>query len=295
MFLLKIVFLILIPFSSQASQEFFSKKTLWASNETSAFDPFIDYGEFQDNVTEQESINFFQNGRSLNISLSAGYEAITFNMRQVYGDSPSVIGLSIGFFFDLNFALHIGGLLPHSHYNSLLGTTPNFSTIHVDFKYYFNKQNLIKSAADFFNPYVVFGPFWFFVTNYKLKEAKSKYTPTINTELEGATPQGTNPALNAATQSDDTLLGDHKAAGFKLGLGIEIPFVKQTYIGFEVAYLYAPLDFENQDLSDTVIQTSTNPNKTFFDRLIFPDTPQVEGYRFYGDMVTSLFIFGVNF
>ena len=34
-----------------------SSQILLAKN--SAFDPFIDYGEFQDDVTEEESINFF--------------------------------------------------------------------------------------------------------------------------------------------------------------------------------------------------------------------------------------------
>jgi len=274
-----------------------SKPILLSYNQkTNSFNPFIDYQEFEDNVTEQKDINFFQNGRALNINLLLGYEAITFNMRQLYGDSPTALGFSVGFFFDLNFALYIGGLLPHSHYSSLFGTTPAFSTIHTDFKYYLNKQHLIKSAAKWLNPYLVFGPFWLSIGKHNINDVQSQPSP-INTNLQGPTPQEGNPASSATPVLDAAVLGGNFTAfGFKLGAGLEIPFVKQTYIGLEVSYLYTNLDQENKDLSTSRIQvTRNNPNKTFFDRLIFPDTPQVKGYRFYGDMLTALFVFGVNF
>ena len=297
MFFIKLLFLFCIPLSSQASPLLKSQSFLLAENQSGLFDPFIDYGEFQDNVTEQESINFFQNGRSLNIHFLIGYEAITFNLRQIYGDSPGAIGASVGFFFDLNFALHVSGLFPHPHYNTLLSTTPNFSSINLDFKYYFNKQKLTKGVAEIFNPYLIFGPFWLTVGGYDVQNAQP--TPTaVSTNVNGPTPTssiGSSPPVAPPSAEEVATLSASKSFGFKLGVGAEVPFVKQTYLGVEVAYLYANLDFENEDLSNLDIKTVNAPNKTFFDRLIFPDTPEVKGYRFYGDMLTTVFIFGVNF
>ncbi len=295
MFLVKFLLLFLLPLSSYGS-DLLKSQSFLAANDSNYLDPFIDYGEFQDNVTEQESINFFQKGRTLNISILTGYEAITFNIRQIYGDSPGTIGVSIGFFFDLNFAIHVSGMFPHPHYNSLLGTSPTFSSINIDFKYYFKKQKLIKSAADFFSPYFIFGPFSLKIGNYNIQDAQTKQ-PAVPTNLPGSTPTGLNNQPQSPPNSSDvSTLGDFKSIGFKLGVGIEVPCIKQTYIGAEVSYLYTNLDhFENADLSDLTVNTVNTPNKTFFDRLIFPDTPQVKGYRFYGDMINVLFIFGVNF
>ncbi len=294
MFLISLFFVLFTPLSSQGSDLLKSQRFLVAEKEITAFDPFIDYGEFQDNVTEQESINFFQKGRSLNINVLLGYEAITFNMRQIYGDSPGVIGVSIGFFFDLNFALHIGGLFPHSHYNSILSITDLFSTMNLDFKYYFNKQKLTKSVAEFLNPYIIFGPFWFKITNPNIKDVSNKQN--IPTNLPGATPQSNvRQPPSTLNNTDISTLSDFTSIGFKLGVGVEVPFIKKTYLGFEMAYLYTNLQNENTDLSNIKITPNIPTNKTFFDRLIYPDTPEVKGYRFYGDTITTLLIFGVNF
>ena len=44
------------------------------SSSRNALDPFIDYSEFQDRLTETKSINFFQSGRSLAINVFGGYD-----------------------------------------------------------------------------------------------------------------------------------------------------------------------------------------------------------------------------
>ena len=49
-------------------------------------------------MAEQESIDFFQRGRALTVSAMAGYEAITFNMRQIFGDTPFIFWNCRGFF-----------------------------------------------------------------------------------------------------------------------------------------------------------------------------------------------------
>ncbi|MDE0091866.1 MAG: hypothetical protein OXN83_01105, partial [Oligoflexia bacterium] len=135
----------------------FKHSSFLLANNTSTFDPFIDYGEFQENVTEEESINFFHYGRSFSVALTGGYEAITLNIRQIYGDS-AFIGLNATFFLDLRFAIQLSGVFPTGHYNSLFNTAFPFSHYGLDLKYYWNRQYLNKDK-DFFSPYVLFGPF----------------------------------------------------------------------------------------------------------------------------------------
>ena len=272
-------------------------KSSWtlAQNElSSAFDPFIDYGEFQDNVTEEESINFFRNGRSLTLSLRGGYEAITLNMRQIYGDAP-LMGGSISFFLDLHFAFQVSGVFPAGHYNSLLNTTARFAHYGIDLKYYFNRQYLTKEV-DFINPYFTFGPFWI---NIKTRIPINPNSPVIpiaqtpSAAVPSATPPPSNPKLSSEELQSLNALN---AAGIKAGLGIEIPFIKQSFIGAEISYLYTILEHENQDLSKlTLPPPNYNPNQNLMNRFLFPNRPQVEGYRFFGDLVNIVILFGVNF
>ena len=123
------------------------------------FDPFIDYGEFQDDVAEEESIDFFKNGRLLAVSFVGGYEALTFHMRQIYGDSPFIFGANLNFFYDLRFAFQISGIFPYEHYSSIYNSNSQFSHYGINLKYYFDRQ-YITEDAEFFNPYIIFGPFW---------------------------------------------------------------------------------------------------------------------------------------
>lgn len=261
----------------------------------STFDPFIDYGEFQDNVTEEESIDFFQNGRSLTLALHGGYEALTLNMRQIYGDAP-LFGACISFFLDLRFAFQVSGAFPSGHYNSLLNNTSRFSHFGIDLKYYFNRQYLSKDA-DFFNPYVIFGPFWL---NMKFQIPKPKQSAPpgqipINTNPTNPNPIQNNPDPNLS-QLERQAADSYNSAGLKVGLGIEFPFIKQSFLGFEVSYLYSVLYYENDDLSNQNFPAQNyNPNQTLIQRLLFPNRPQVKGYRFFGDLVNLVIVFGLNF
>ncbi len=269
-----------------AEKDFFygENRFLLAQNDTyKTFDPFIDYGEFQDNVTEEESIIFFQTGRSLTISLLGGYEAISLNMRQIYGDAPFIFGLTVGFFLDLRFAFQVNGFLPYGHYDSLLNTSSKFYHYGVDLKYYFNRQYNNKNA-DFFNPYLIFGPFW---VNIKSNFAK------IQPRQLGNTNQGVNPII---TNEEAQAAGSHSAFGGKIGLGFELPFIKQSFIGFEASYLYTNLQHEAEDLSTlTLPPPNYNPNQSLIERLQFPNRPELSGWRFFGDLVNIVFLLGVNF
>ena len=261
-------------------KESFSSTNLLAKN-TSTFDPFIDYGEFEDNITEEESINFFHYGRSFSVSLAGGYEAITFNIRQIYGDSVFA-GLNATFFLDLHFAIQLSGVFPSGHYNSLFNSSFPFSHYGLDLKYYWNRQYLNKDK-DFFSPYLIFGPF-----HLNIKSSLPR-APAPN-------PQ--NPQANANLSSiERQAIASYNATGIKIGFGFEFALIQQSFIGFEFSYLYTVLQSENEDLSKQTFPplVQTTSSQTLLQRLQFPNRPEVRGYRFYGDLMNIGLVFGVNF
>lgn len=283
---------LLWPFFSGAGPLSASQPLQLAQNEISgAFDPFIDYGDFQDNVTEEENIDFFQNGRSLTMSMSGGYEALSLNMRQIYGDAP-IFGAGVGFFLDLRFAFQVSGVFPAGHYNSLLSSTSSFSHFGIDLKYYLNRQ-YISEDADFFNPYFIFGPFWINIKS-QIPRLPPPSIPITNAPTDPSVSTSQN-NLNLSLQ-ELTALSSWNAAGIKVGAGLEVPLIKQSFVGVEISYLYTVLEHENQDLTLLDLPPSNfNPNQSLLDRLLFPNRPQVEGWRFFGDLINIVILLGVNF
>ena len=270
------------------------------SSSREAFDPFIDYTEFQDNITEQQSINFFQSGRSLSISTFGGYESITLTMRELYGDSFSFFGLGISFFLDLNYALQVSFAFPHSHFNSITQTNHTFSMYGLDFKYYLNRQDIVKGMS-FFNPYVIFSIFSHNINPDLTSSSAPRSTalPIISAvptsqALTPTTPSGNNSPLS---QEERRFVSAHQSYGVKIGAGIEIPIIKQSFMGIEMAYYYTNLLFENEDLSNTrLAPTAGNPYITILDRLLIPPSPRnLQGNRFFGDMFNTAILLGVNF
>ena len=267
-----------------------------------AFDPFIDYTEFQDNITEQQSINFFQSGRSLSLTTFGGYESITLTMRELYGDSLSFFGLGVSFFLDLNYALQVSFVFPHGHFNSITQTNHTFTSYGLDFKYYANKQNLVKGMS-FFNLYAVFGVFSHKITpdlNRAAPSAPGTVPSVISTVptaqavpapyISGNTPQ-------PLSSEEKGLVSIHQKMGVKIGVGVEIPIIKQAFIGVEMAYYYTDLLFENDDLSNSYVAASSgNAYRTILDRLLIPPSPRnLQGNRFFGDMFNTAVLLGVNF
>ena len=280
-----------------------NSKSLLAENTT--FDPFIDYGEFQDDVTEEESINFFHHGRSISIALAGGYEAVTFNIRQIYGDN-AFIGVNASFFLDLRFAIQLSGVFPTGHYNSLFNTSFPFAHYGLDLKYYWNRQFLNKDK-DFFSPYIVFGPFHL-NTRSPLPPEPPRIIPpqTSQTPQDPQTPQGPQtpqtpqgpqtPQRNLSRLERNTV-ASYNAAGVKIGFGFELALIQQSFIGFEFSYLYTVLLHENEDLTPLQLPPlpETSNHQNVLQRLQFPNRPDVRGYRFYGDLINIGLVFGINF
>ena len=302
----------LIKFWSQASNSSFDSSSLLLA-QSKTFDPFIDYGDFQDNVTEEESISFFQHGRSLSVILSGGYQGVTFNMRQLYGDALLYVGLNVSFFIDFHIAFQLSGTFPAGHYNSLFDNTHHFFFYGLDIKYYWYKQYVNEEQA-FFNPYLIAGPFIFNLKGQAPGVQNSNQIPIVSNPVSTSAAQEnqssnqipivSNPASTSATQQTGLTLEElkyilaKKTLGLKTGIGLEINILDPIFISFEVTHLYINFTpFENNDLSkqNLVPLPETPPNSGLLYWLQYPARPNVRGYKFYGDMFHITAQVGINF
>ena len=275
-------------FQSPSSKYFKNLPILLSQDNTNkTFDPFIDYGEFQDNVTEEESLSFFQYGRSISILLTGGYEGITFNMRQIYGDSLFFVGLNISFFIDFHIAFQLSGMFPTGHYNSLVNTTWSFFHYGLDIKYYWHKQYL-NEEQKFLNPYLIAGPFIFNV-KASLTNRQSDQIPIV-----------TSPTQNDLSQEEINLANKNFKwdLGLKTGVGLEVNLLDPLFISFEVTHLYTNFPFhENKDLAmgDYPPLPESRGSQDIFYWLQYPNRPEVNGYKFYGDLFQIMAQVGINF
>ena len=177
--------------------------------------------------------------------------------------------MAVSFFIDLQFAFQIHGFFPQPHYINLLNNNSQFSHYGIDFKYYLNKQYL--KETDLLNPYLILGPFW-------LKIA-FKAPPGFSEEEVAA-------------------LENFTSFGAKLGFGLEVSFVKNTFLGVELSYLLTNLQFENQDLFNLQgsLPAPGNLNtKNLITLWRFPPRPNLNGQRFYGDLFNLIVLIGLNF
>lgn len=172
-----------------------------------AYDPFADYSEFEYESDEQADINFFRNGRMLNIAFTGGYNMCTGTLGQKVQNGIKY-GFNIAYFFDLRFAMqfsYLSGDYPIAFTSPARRITGvgTFTTLAFDTKYYFNTQNVTRGFAKL-NPYMLIG----FANQYK----------TLNfVGVPGNSKQA--------------------ALGFDVGVGIEIPFMrKKMFWGGQVAY-----------------------------------------------------------
>ena len=273
------------PFQSSSSKYFKNPPILLSQDNTNkTFDPFIDYGEFQDNITEEESLSFFQYGRSISIILTGGYEGVTFNMRQIYGDSLFFVGLNISFFIDFHIAFQLSGMFPTGHYNSLFNTTWSFFHYGLDIKYYWHKQYL-NEEQKFLNPYLIAGPFIFNVKSSLPKKEDGIPIVTSPSQILSETERG------LGTQIEQDL-------GLKTGIGLEVNLLDPLFISFEVIHLYTNFPFnENKDLAGKNYPPlpESRGNQDIFYWLQYPNRPEVNGYKFYGDLFQIMAQIGINF
>ncbi len=216
-FLLTLVFL-----SSFVSSTAFAKSYLLAqSDPDEAYDPFIDYSEFDEASDEEADINFFRNGRFFTVGLAAGQRGFTGNFSKNYRAAPT-FGLLLTYFFDFRFAFTFGFLTgdhPVDFSTNLKSYTGNvsFTYLNFDLKYYLNTQNITRGLADM-NPYML-GGFSQFYRTYTIS--------------------GSSGFARDATM------------GVDIGAGVEIPLMrKKAFFGVQGAYHYVNFADESKDFID---------------------------------------------
>jgi Outer membrane protein beta-barrel domain len=208
-----------------------------AQDSTDAYDPFIDYNEFEIADEEEADINFFRHGRFLTMGFSLGQRSFTEGMSQIYGDDV-VYGLYLSYFFDMRFALQFG-YIKGSHSIAVRGGSTAatgdlaLSGISVDLKYYLNTQNVTKGLGSL-NPYFIGG-----FTSFS-REA------TVDGQPEFA---------------------KDSAMGVEVGAGIEIPMMRnKMYFGAQAMYQLVSFKDENSQiiLNNGADPTGKYPNGDMF-------------------------------
>ena len=205
----------ILGFSSKANAE--DRPLLLAQMDPEeAYDPFIDYSEFEEESDEEADINFFRNGRFLTMGMVGGMGGFTGNFSDIYKSNLN-FGLILTYFFDLRLAMSIG-FQTGDHAVSIKTTNTTYdgnvsiTSINADLKYYFNTQNVTRGLADL-NPYALVGLGQFYRTY------------TLSGDLDYS--------------RDSTM-------GFNLGAGLEIPLMrKKAYLGLQG--VYHMVDFKDEN------------------------------------------------
>jgi hypothetical protein len=193
-----------------------------------AYDPFTDFADFAETSDEEADINFFRNGRFLNIGFSVGSQILTEGLGK-YTRPAVPYGFFLGYFFDLRFALLVG-FSTGTHSLKISGSgfetvssDVEISRLAINFKYYLNTQNVTRGFANL-NPFAQLG--------------FSQVTRGISEE-------------------GNLSLGKDSAMALDLGLGIEFPILSnRMFLGLQGLYHIVSFQDENKELQ--VGTTDTN-------------------------------------
>ena len=188
--------------------------------ESDAYDPFVDYSEFEEATEEEADINFFRNGRFFTLGFVLGYRSFSDTLGKIYDPSPN-FGLFLSYFFDLRFAMQLTFLTgDHSlGFSSPQGTSvsgnASITSFGLNLKYYINTQNVTKGLASI-NPYLTGG------------FANISRTATVR---------------------DESAFSKESATGFEIGGGIELPLLRnKMYFGIQATYQLVNFADENSEI-----------------------------------------------
>lgn len=191
-----------------------------AQESNDAYDPFIDYNEFEVADEEEADTNFFRNGRLMTAGLFLGQRRFTGGMSEVFSDN-TVLGLYLSYFFDLRFAMQFS-YMSGSHGINVKGPTQtatgdsSISSIGIDFKYYINTQNVTKGLAAV-NPYLL---------------------------------AGLSSVSRESTVDGQPEFSKDSAMAFDAGAGVEFPIMRnKMYFGGQVLYQLVNFKDENTELT----------------------------------------------
>ncbi|MCB0357010.1 MAG: outer membrane beta-barrel protein [Bdellovibrionales bacterium] len=200
--------------------------------ENDAYDPFVDYSEFEEATEEEADINFFRNGRFFTLGFVLGYRTFTDTLGEIYSPAPN-FGLFLSYFFDLRFAMQLTFLT--GDHNIALNSqgvrvrgNASLTSFGLNLKYYINTQNVTKGLASI-NPYLTGG-----LANIS----------------------------RTATIKEESAFGKESATAFEIGGGIELPLMRnKMYFGVQATYQMVNFADENTEitLSNNSIRTGRYP------------------------------------
>ncbi len=185
------------------------------------YDPFADYSEFEEASEEEADVHFFTNGRLLNFGGLFGARLFTGELGKQEGMFGLGGGVFLNFFFNLRSAFQVSYFRTahklenkFGQYDSIENTT--LSEFDLDFKYYFNTQNVTKGLAPI-NPYIALGLGWI------------KRVQRFNWWQD--------------SDGDDPM---DRHWSFNSGLGVEFPMMRnKAYFGVEARFQYVMFNDEN--------------------------------------------------
>lgn len=213
---------------------FFTGLASITAHANDAYDPFIDYSEYDDNGDEEADVNFFKNGRQFTLHFIGGYTGLTGNLGSQLYESAVSYGLGINFFLDLRMAIQLQYITSNHNLSFLAGGqtvkgSSDFSDISMNLKYFINTQNIIRNLAKL-NPYVIIG------FAYMTRET-------------------------ASASDGDALFDKTPGYGANLGGGIEYQLSnKKFYIGAEAVYSLVSFKDEGSEITPDGTPTGIFPS-----------------------------------
>ena len=204
-----------------------------------AYDPFIDYSEYDNNGDEEADLNFFKNGRQFTAHFIGGFTGLTGELGSKLYDSNINYGLGLSFFMDLRLAIQFHYLLSNHNFefsdgiNTIKGSS-KFNDLGISIKYYINTQNIIRNLAKL-NPYAILG--------------FSYFNRVTSTALE---------------TSVNDIFDETPGYGANFGVGFEIQMTnKKFYLGGEAIYQLVTFADEGTEI-ETPQPTGIQPNGDVF-------------------------------
>lgn len=197
-------------------------------------DPFADYSEFENPISEQRDILFFKTSRFITIGGFFGGRIILGEERMYTGDWIG-FGFFVGYFLTLETSIQFSFL--RSDHPSAFGGSDgsqrrfitDYTTFSLGIKYYVNTDRLIKPIS-FFNPYFIASGV------YGIKGHRGILEPD-----------------ESPNQSDRVIkLETPSSAGAKFGGGIEIRILKYLQLGLQVDFAYIPFGDEGTITTPTL-------------------------------------------
>lgn len=208
------------PMANASEQDAYPYRPGWLlAQSDDAYDPFVDYSEFDDASEEEADINFFRNGRFFTLGFNVGYRLFTDQMGEVFQSGPA-FGVFLSYFFDLRFALQLSfqsGDHPISFNaaNQSVRGNASMTAVALSLKYYFNTQNITRGLAQL-NPYMIGG--------------FSQITRT-------------------GRVSNESAFSKEGAMGVDFGAGVEIPLMRnKMYFGLQGGYTFVTFPDESSEI-----------------------------------------------